>query len=147
MDIIALLVVLAASVGFMGFIYVIRSPTELMSLLRNPREHLLGKNTYAGTDRTGLIWDVDPELPSGFTANDGKSGNPYSTPTPIVIFNRLGEELYGCWSDETCWFHDEDLRNVANSGVYVYARDDVLGHRPMTDSEIEKQAEFEALEL
>ena len=59
MIIFAVLLVIGASFALMGIVYVIRSPKELMSLLRNPREHLFGKSDYRGDDDTGLLWDAD----------------------------------------------------------------------------------------
>lgn len=138
MNAITLFLVLGGSVALMGLVYVIRSPTELMSLLRNPREHLFGKSNYRGGDNTGLLYDAiendgyyTPEVPEGFFPNDGRSGNPYKENTYVVIINYDGEELWGMTSDEVQW----------NYG-HKYQRDEVIGHRPMTDSEI---AEHEAI--
>lgn len=61
MSILSILVVLGGSFALMGIVYVVRNPAELMSLLRNPREHLFGKSDYRGGDDTGLLWDAEED--------------------------------------------------------------------------------------
>lgn len=127
-DVLTVFLALAAGIGLAGLLFVVRSPSELWSLIRNPREHLFGNHTYAGGDKNGLLWDVDdeeyrPAIPAGFTRYT--EPNPFGENTYLVIVNSDDEVLWGMTSDDI-W----PRRN------YRYVRDEVIAYRVMTEEEI-----------
>lgn len=111
-----------------GLLFVVRSPRQLWSLIRNPREHLFGQHDYAGGDDTGMLWD-GPPIPEGFTVYTDVC--PFNEDTYVVIFNAAGETLWGMTSGEI-WPRRDYIKP---------RRDEVIAYRAMTEEEIVEHEE------